>query len=140
MAIERRLAEGASEKDLLDAVDGARARSDAEGWANVCSAFAVVVARVTDVKAYAQRGRDFRRGHDRRRLAAREARARERATDRTAMSMREALAETIAAAAEGRYELAAQLAHRIEESDKKSYAQADDTPPLSAPSDLGVFP
>jgi hypothetical protein len=45
VVIGRRLAEGISTEELLDAVEGARARSDAEGWPGVFSAFAALHGR-----------------------------------------------------------------------------------------------
>jgi predicted transcriptional regulator len=65
VAIGRRVAEGVSAEELLDAVDGAYARSASEGWAGVCSAFAVVMAGDEGVRFYARRGRELRAARDR---------------------------------------------------------------------------
>jgi hypothetical protein len=114
IAIRRRVAGGTSAAELLEAVDGARARSDSEGWTGVCSAFAVVMASAEDVSAYARRGREKRAASERRSDAAKEARARERATEQMATLGRVALAESIAAAARGEYKVAARLARELE--------------------------
>ena len=114
VAIGRRVADGVDVEELLAAVDGARARTSSEGWQGVCSAFAVVMASGDDVQAYARRGREARRARERVQTAEREVRARDIANERVAISMRGALAKTIAAAAAGHYEVAARLAQELE--------------------------
>jgi hypothetical protein len=114
VAIGRRIADGVAERDLLDAVDGARARSDDEGWVGVHSPFAVVVANATDVRAYALRGQSARAARERRQAAAREARARERERERSLRSTHAELSAVMAAAATGRYATAAQLAQQLD--------------------------
>lgn len=115
MVIGRRVADGVNAEDLLDAVDGARARTSSGGWQGVCSAFAVVMASADDVQAYARRGREARTARERAQAAEREIRARDCANERVAISIRGALGKTIAAAAAGRYELAARLAKDLEQ-------------------------
>ena len=114
VVIGRRVADGVDVEELLDAVDGARARTSSEGWQGVCSAFAVVMASADDVQAYARRGRDARRARERVQAAEREVRARDSTNERVAIAMRGALAKTIAAAAAGHYEVAARLAQELE--------------------------
>jgi len=116
----RRLADGVSDQDLLDAVSGARARSDGDGWPGVACAFAVVMARAEYVREYAQRGRDARQATERRQRAERERRVQERAAAREAQATRSstalaALAEVTALAAAGQYEGAMRLARELTE-------------------------
>jgi hypothetical protein len=113
VAIRRRVAEGVLQQELLEAVDGARSRSDGHGWTGVFSAFAVVMASLEYVRTYAQLGREARGARERRASAERERRARERAAEEAVVSPA-SLAKTIAAAAAGRYHLAAQLAQELE--------------------------
>jgi hypothetical protein len=117
VTLRRRLADGLSEEELCDAVDGARARSDGEGWPGVVCAFAVVMACGEYVRAYAQRGHDARAARERREQAEHarrvQARADERACRITARGR--GFAEVIALAAAGRYESASRLAFELEE-------------------------
>jgi hypothetical protein len=113
VAIRRRVAEGVLQQELLEAVDGARSRSDRHGWTGVVSAFAVVMASLEYVRTYAQLGREARGARERRASAERERRARECAAEEAVVSPA-SLAKTIAAAAAGRYVLAAQLAQELE--------------------------
>ena len=101
MVIGRRVAVGMDAENLLDAVDGADARTSSEGWHGVCSAFAVVMASADDVRAYARRGREARTSRERAHAAEREVGARGRANERVAISLRGALAKAIAVAAAG---------------------------------------
>jgi hypothetical protein len=122
VAMRRRIAEGVSERELLDAVDGARARAYCEGWVGVVSAFAVVMASAESVRAYAQREHEAHAARERQEFAERERRARERVTARAVMATRAgpagaALAKTLALAAAGRYEVAAQLAAELEQAE-----------------------
>jgi hypothetical protein len=114
VVIGRRVADGVDVEELLDAVDGALARTSSEGWQGICSAFAVVMASADDVQAYARRGREVRSARERVQAAEREERARDSANQRVVISMRGALAKTIAAAAAGHYEVAARLAQDLE--------------------------
>jgi hypothetical protein len=114
VVIGRRVADGMDVEELLDAVDGAPARTSSEGWQGVCSAFAVVMASAADMQAYARRGREARSARERVQAAEREVRARDSANERVAISMRGALARTSAAAAAGHYEVAARLARELE--------------------------
>jgi hypothetical protein len=72
------------------------------------------MASADDLQAYARRGREARRSRERLQAAEREVRARDSANERVAISMRGALAKTIAAAAAGHYEVAARLARELE--------------------------
>jgi hypothetical protein len=116
MAIRRRLAEGVAESELLDAVEGARSRSDDEGWYGVACPFAVVMAGAEYVRAYVLRGREARAAPERRRAAERELLAREREAERERRCMplatRAALAKIIDAVSVGDYTKAARLAER----------------------------
>jgi hypothetical protein len=115
LAISRRLAEGVSEHELVDAVDGAVVRSKREGWANVASAFAVVVSCAADVHEYARQGRAARLARERRILAERERRALDFEAEKAVDAQRPSnVRAAMAAAAAGRFDLAAQLARELE--------------------------
>ena len=118
--VRRRVADGVSDQDLLDAVIGARSRSEGDGWPGVSCAFAVVMARAEYVRDYAQRGREAREASERRQRAERERRAQERAAAHEVQATRSsaalaALAEVAALAAAGRYDGATRLARELTE-------------------------
>ncbi len=120
VTVRRRVADGVSDQDLLDAVIGARSRSEGDGWPGVSCAFAVVMARAEYVRDYAQRGREAREASERRQRAERERRAQERAAAHEVQATRSsaalaALAEVAALAAAGRYDGATRLARELTE-------------------------
>jgi DNA-binding transcriptional ArsR family regulator len=125
VTVRRRVAEGVSDQDLVDAVRGARARSDGDGWPGVFCAFAVVMARPEYVREYAQRGREAREPSQRRQRADRERRAQECAGQREAQSARSSaaiagLAKVAAMAATGHYTGASQLARELTQNDARA--------------------
>src|SRR5258708_1874230 len=120
VTVRRRVADGVSDQDLLDAVMGARSRSEGDGWPGVSCAFAVVMARAEYVRDYAQRGREAREASERRQRAERERRAQERAAAHEVQATRSsaalaALAEDAALAVARRYDGATRLARELTE-------------------------
>jgi hypothetical protein len=117
-AIARRLLAGVTEVELLEATEGARARSLDEGWTGVVCAFAVVMASDESAREYARRGREALAARRRREQADRERHLRELDAVRQAARRRCALggtlARSMAAASAGQYGVAARLAHELE--------------------------
>ena len=116
--LRRRLADGLTQQELLDAVEGALARSEREGWSGVTSAFAVVMASEGYVREYGQRGRDALASREQRRVAEREKHARERAADHLVRESRSdearaALARVLSLAAAGNFDRATVLAGEL---------------------------
>ncbi len=133
VTLGRRVSDGLSEKDLLEAVDGARARSEGEGWSGVTSAFAVVMACASYVREYAERGRVALAQSERRRVAEHQKRTRERAADRAVApspEARAALAQVLSLAAAGKFDRATRLAGEL----------ARDGPANLAPPNLASSP
>ncbi len=118
VTLRRRVAEGLTEPELLDAVEGARVRSEREGWSGVTCAFAVVMASAGYVREYGQRARDARDACERRRTTEREKRAQERAADHLVRESRSdearaALARVLSLAAAGKFDRATVLAGEL---------------------------
>jgi hypothetical protein len=109
--IARRLLAGVSEAELLDAAEGARARSLVEGWTGVVCAFAVVMASDKTVRE-ALAARQRREQADRERHVRELDAARQGALLRCALGG--TLARSMAAASAGQYGVAARLARELE--------------------------